>query len=114
MGTVLGSNIEIMAKRAKTVAQLKREGATPARRIKTEAQRIRSSKRWTKFRTWFVKRHLFCADPYGVHARDGRLFPTDHVHHIVPLAVRPELAFRESNCMSLCAKCHGRLEAQGQ
>ena len=52
-----------------------------------------------------------CADPFGTHKADGRVVPADHVHHVKPLKDHPTLAFVESNCMSLCAACHNKIES---
>lgn len=73
-----------------------------------EAARIRSSARWQRFRDWFRARHPLCCDPFGVH---GELsVAVAQVHHVEPLAERPDLACDESNCRPLCTRCHSRVE----
>ena len=76
------------------------------------AKRLRSSARWQAYTVWFKRRHPLCADPFGTHKDDGRVVPADHVHHIKPLRDYPALAFVESNCASLCAACHSKVEAK--
>lgn len=73
-----------------------------------EAARIRSSARWQRFREWFKARHPLCCDPFGVH---GELsVQVAQVHHVEPLAERPDLACDEGNCRPLCTRCHARVE----
>ena len=76
-----------------------------------QAQRIRSSARWQRFRNWFKRGHPLCCDPFGRHADDGVVVATAHAHHITSLAVRPDLACVESNCAPLCSRCHAKVEA---
>ncbi len=90
------------------LAYERRRRADPALR---QAQRIRSSVRWQRFRRWFKSRHPLCCDPFGYHAEDGRVEPTEHAHHIVPLIERPDLACYESNVAPLCVLCHTKVEA---
>ena len=42
--------------------------------------------------------------------RHGRTTPAKDVHHVVPVSVRPDLALSWSNLMSVCRKCHWRLD----
>lgn len=72
-----------------------------------KAADIRNTIRWRKFARWFRATHPLCYNPFGVHAGP---VPMQEVHHIVPLRDAPELAFKESNCMSLCIRCHKRIE----
>ena len=76
-----------------------------------QAQRIRNSARWQRFRNWFKRRHPLCCDPFGWHREDGVTVPTAQVHHITSLAARPDLACVESNCAPLCSRCHAKVEA---
>lgn len=108
-----------MAKRGsmpRTRKQL--EGITPRRapKVRTNADNLRGSTRWQRFRAWFRARHPVCADPLGLHDLTGE--PTDvadrrdlHVHHIVPVNEDPTTAFVEANCAALCVQCHNEIEA---
>lgn len=82
----------------------------PARQT-TAAVRIRNSHRWQRFREWFRRRYPLCCDPFGHHAEDGVIEATDHVHHIIGLEERSDLAFDDRNCAPLCTACHARVEA---
>ena len=72
------------------------------------AAALRSSSRWQKFRAFFRDRHPLCCDPFGAHIDDPR--PVAQIHHVEPLAQRPDLALVEANCRPLCTACHGRVE----
>lgn len=72
------------------------------------AKRIRSSKRWQATRDGFIRRHPLCANPFRRH---GPAEAATDVHHIQPLAVRPELAFDRGNLAPLCESCHNAVEA---
>jgi 5-methylcytosine-specific restriction protein A len=54
----------------------------------------------------FLRRHPLCADPFGVHAAQGRIVPAECVDHVVPL--RHGGSNDESNLQALCASCHSR------
>ena len=41
---------------------------------------------------------------------EGRVTPADEVHHIVPIAVAPELRLKIGNLMSVCRSCHEVVE----
>lgn len=34
----------------------------------------------------------------------------EHVHHKVPVAFKPALALRDSNCLGVCRRCHEEIE----
>ena len=51
-----------------------------------------------------------CVDPFRLHPNQVR--DNVQVHHIIPIVVRPDLAFREDNCMSLCPECHAKAEKE--
>ncbi len=91
-----------------------RDRAYDAKRLRdpvlSRARRIRNSARWQTFRAWFKRRHPVCCDPFGHHQAEGRVEATDHPHHIVGLAARPDLAYVETNCAPLCAACHNQVE----
>lgn len=55
-----------------------------------------------------------CEDPYGEHAKRNTMAQTKQVHHVRGLATHPELAFDESNLMSVCWTCHARLESEAR
>ena len=86
----------------------RRRRADPALR---QAQRIRNSARWQRFRNWFKRGHPLCCDPFGRHADDGVVVATAHAHHITSLTARPDLACVASNCAPLCSRCHAKVEA---
>jgi 5-methylcytosine-specific restriction endonuclease McrA len=86
---------------------------------RSEANKFRSKARWQRFRKWFVNKpeNCYCADPFGTHVYDGRHLMVTHpldVHHIVPLEQAPELACVEDNCVTLCRRCHKRVEGMVQ
>ena len=78
------------------------------RLFQTVAQRARGKYRWTVFSERFRKAHPLCFDPYRVHYPSYA--PSEDVHHIIPLAARPDLVYDEDNCAAVCRHCHGRLE----
>ena len=41
-----------------------------------------------------------------------RCEPAVHVHHIVPVKIRPDLKLEWSNLMSVCQACHAVLDAE--
>jgi predicted HNH restriction endonuclease len=55
-----------------------------------------------------------CEDPYGDHDRRGATETAKQVHHIIGLAecAKDERAYTMSNLMSVCWKCHARLERE--
>lgn len=65
------------------------------------ARAIRSSARWQKFRRMFLARHPLCQDPLEVHKRSGSASAAVDVHHVIPLASRPDLALDPENCMAV-------------
>lgn len=73
------------------------------------AAKLNRSARWRRFRERFLKVYPLCCDPFKTHATEGVTVVADHVHHVQPLRVRPDLAFNRSNCRALCTKCHGRV-----
>ena len=62
-----------------------------------------SSRRWRRFRLWFLRQHPLC-QACGAAAQD--------VHHKVDRRDMPGLAFVEENCTALCHACHSRVTAQ--
>ncbi len=78
------------------------------------ASAIRNSTRWRKVRLLKLSQDPLCEDPHGDHARRNDTATGSQVHHIQGLATHPELAFVWSNLMSVCTKCHAKLEAQAR
>jgi hypothetical protein len=85
------------------------ESRAPSEREITIAQRLRNSGRWQKARRRQLREFPLCADPMGDHG--GEPFPAAQAHHIIPLWAAPGLLTEASNLASLCALCHGRIEA---
>lgn len=44
--------------------------------------------------------------------RYGRRTEATTVHHIEPAEARPDLAYKNSNLISLCAKCHNKMHPE--
>lgn len=78
-----------------------------------QAQRLRNTPRYRKFRRWFIARHPFCADPYGNHQKDGRIVASQHLHHVQKITDAPDLLCSSDNAMALCVACHNRIERVG-
>ena len=76
--------------------------ADPALR---ESKKIRNSARWQRFRNSFKKRHPLC----WLCEQEGRVEPVAQVHHIQSLRKRPDLAYVEYNCVSLCEYHHNKI-----
>ena len=77
---------------------------------KSEVRRFRSSGAWTKFREMFRKDNPLCYDPFGDHESDGRVVPSQEVHHIVSVANGYMSALDADNCAALCSRCHQKIE----
>lgn len=76
------------------------------------AKAIRDGAAWKRFRAWFRAQHPLCCDPLGLHP--DRPEPMEHVHHVQPLAERPDLALDPGNCQAVCVRCHAQLEARAK
>ena len=76
------------------------------KRTKSPRQ-IRNTTRWRKLSEYMRKRYPFCCDPFNKHTATL----ADDIHHIVPIAKDPELAFTKSNLAPLCRQCHAEVEA---
>lgn len=85
-------------------AYLLRHGASDARKI-------RSSRAWAETRDLVRCRFPVCCDPLGRHEQAGEVAATEEVHHIAPLAKRPDLAHEPTNLAPLCVACHATIEA---
>lgn len=82
-----------------------------------QAKQIRSRAQWRRLRAIVLGKQPLCADPWGVHARTGRVEVATEVDHIVGLREAPALAYTESNLQGLCSACHARkskAERRGQ
>jgi 5-methylcytosine-specific restriction endonuclease McrA len=71
---------------------------------------IRSTGRWKKVQRLKLGMNPLCEDPFREHARRNMTEIAKQVHHIEGLAVAPEKAFDLENLMSVCTRCHARLE----
>lgn len=76
--------------------------------------RFRSSAAWQKARRQKMAVNPLCEDPFGDHARRGDTVSVHGVHHIKGLATHPDLGLSWENLMSVCAKCHARLESEAK
>lgn len=76
------------------------------------AKQVRSSARWRSVRGLVLSAHPLCADPYGWHAKEGRVVAATQVDHIHGLAEAPTLAYDASNLQSICEACHAQKSAQ--
>lgn len=76
------------------------------------AHKIRKSAKWAKVRLQFLADHPICADPHGMHARDGTQRTAAQVHHIAGLIDRPDLWNNRDNLLAVCTACHARLERE--
>ena len=61
-------------------------------------------RRWRRLRLWLLRKRIWCADPFGHHAADGRPAIAEQVDHIVPRAAGGD--DDASNLQCLCATCH--------
>ena len=59
--------------------------------------------RWLKKREYILRRDGYRCQECK---RYGRLTPATQVHHIQPLEENPELAYENTNLVSLCLACH--------
>ena len=73
------------------------------------AAKLRNSAAWQQTRDLIRAKHPFCCDPLGQHP--GFPIPTAQIHHIEPLATRPDLAYEETNLAPVCVACHAEIEA---
>lgn len=96
---------DLRGRAGKDAEYARRRAADPALDL---ARRIRSSARWRKVRALKLARDPLCADCRG----RGFVEAATQVHHLEPLARRPDLAYAMANLLSLCTACHARREAQ--
>ena len=74
------------------------------------AARIRSSQRWKATRRIKLAINPLCEDPHGTHGKETET--ATEAHHKQGLIDAPELAFDVDNLMSVCSRCHARIEAE--
>lgn len=74
--------------------------------------RFRSSSAWRRTSRLKLSSNPLCEDPFGAHAQRGTVETAKQAHHIKGLATHPELGLSWDNLMSVCIKCHARLEAE--
>ena len=73
-----------------------------------EAKRIRSSAKWYKLSRYILASNPICADPYGIHEKQGTTGHATQVDHIKPLRTHPELWNTLDNLQCLCTGCHSK------
>jgi len=66
-------------------------------------------RRWAKLAKMFRRQHPLCADPFGEHAKEGRIAPGGHVDHIIPKRRGGDDDW--NNLQNLCPRCHSRKTA---
>jgi 5-methylcytosine-specific restriction protein A len=78
------------------------------------AAAFRNTERWRKVRRIKLSLQPMCEDPFRDHARMGFPESAKQVHHIVPLVIchSDERAYDLANLMSVCWKCHNKIERQ--
>ena len=62
--------------------------------------------RWRKLRRVVLARSPLCADPFGIHAAEGRIEQATEVDHIKPKSQGGTNAM--GNLQALCKQCHSR------
>jgi 5-methylcytosine-specific restriction endonuclease McrA len=75
------------------------------------ARQLRAKNRWARKSRTHRKNNPLCCDPFGNHKEEQRVVVVKDVHHVVPVAKDPTLAFVSSNLRSLCRKCHNQITA---
>lgn len=75
-----------------------------------QASDLRNSAFWKKVRLTYISRHPICENPHGFHSEFPP--PAREVHHKESLQNAPELAFKHSNLMALCSRCHAVFSQQ--
>ena len=78
----------------------------------TEADEFRNTHKWRRVRNQKIAMNPLCEDPYKEHERRGVTETAKQAHHIVGLSecANDERAYSLDNLMSVCWKCHARLE----
>jgi 5-methylcytosine-specific restriction endonuclease McrA len=88
-----------------------RRATTPAL---ANAAALRSSAAWRRLRRIKLAANPLCEDPLGDHARRASTATAQQVHHVLPLATHPEHGLDLSNLMSVCTRCHAKLEREAK
>lgn len=90
---------------------IKKNKPKPSARRK-QRQSLYQLKQWRELSKWYRMEHPICE----VCERDGRLTPTDHIHHILsPFdwgLCKQEIMVRlldPENLMAVCQECHQKL-----
>lgn len=96
---------DLRGRRERDAAYRRRRALDPALAL---AAKIRSSALWRRLRRGKLARDPLCEDCAAL----GLLEPARQVHHLRPVAERPDLAFESANLRSLCTTCHARREAE--
>jgi 5-methylcytosine-specific restriction protein A len=73
-----------------------------------EDKNFYSSDRWRRLRAAKLRDQPLCEDCRA----SSRLTKAEHVHHIQPRKLRPDLACERLNLRSLCAACHNALDVR--
>lgn len=94
------------------VGRVAPETTRPSDKALDLARKLRSTMRWTRASQRHRRAHPLCCDPLGDH--DGQPVSAEMVHHVEPVWRRPDLLTDPANLASLCAACHGRIEAMEQ
>lgn len=81
----------------------RRGGATQAR-----IDQLRSTARWQSVRDLQLQEQPLCESCLA----GGHTTPATQVDHVVPLRVRPDLAFDLANLQSICVPCHALKSAR--
>lgn len=69
-----------------------------------EDKRFYCSKQWLKTRAIILANDPICRACEA----EGIVTPAEHIDHIIPRKIRPDLAFDADNLQPLCRSCHGR------
>jgi len=79
-----------------------------------DAADFRSSYKWQQVRKQKLAINPLCEDPFKEHERRQVTETAKQVHHIVGLAqcANDERAYSLDNLMSLCWKCHRKIEVE--
>ena len=82
----------------------------------TESDEFRSSYKWRQVRKIKLGTNPICEDPYNEHERRGVTETAKQIHHIIGLVecANDERAYSMGNLMSVCWRCHARLERDEQ
>jgi len=59
---------------------------------------------WRQVRQQHITDDPLCEDCLKI----GIARPVEEVHHVIPIADRPELRLERSNLVSLCKECHAK------